>query len=63
MNLVFRDHRISDLVGFVYAGVQARDAAAHLLQNIKRAAAPVLDSGRDAVLSIILDGENAWESY
>jgi alpha-amylase/alpha-mannosidase (GH57 family) len=63
MNMVFRDHRISDLMGFVYAGMGARDAAAHLLHNIKRAAAPVVDSGRDAVLSIILDGENAWEGY
>jgi alpha-amylase/alpha-mannosidase (GH57 family) len=63
MNMVFRDHRISDLLGFVYAGMAASEAAEHLLNNIKRAAAPVLESGRDAVLSIILDGENAWESY
>jgi alpha-amylase/alpha-mannosidase (GH57 family) len=63
MNMVFRDHRISDLLGFVYAGMGASEAAGHLLNNIKRAAAPLIDSGRDAVLSIILDGENAWESY
>ncbi|HVJ04393.1 MAG TPA: glycoside hydrolase family 57 protein [Candidatus Saccharimonadales bacterium] len=63
MNMVYRDHRISDLLGFVYAGMNASEAAGHLLNNIKRAAAPVTDSGRDAVLSIILDGENAWESY
>jgi alpha-amylase/alpha-mannosidase (GH57 family) len=63
MNMVFRDHRISDLLGFVYAGMGASEAAGHLLNNVKRAAAPVLESGRDAVLSIILDGENAWESY
>ena len=63
MNMVFRDHRLSDLVGFVYAGMRASDAAEHLLNNIKRAAAPVIESGRDAVLSIILDGENAWESF
>jgi alpha-amylase/alpha-mannosidase (GH57 family) len=63
MNMVFRDHRISDLLGFVYAGMHASEAADHLVENIRRAAAPVLESGRDAVLSIILDGENAWESY
>ncbi len=63
MNMVFRDHRISDLLGFVYAGMASAEAAGHLLSNIKRAAAPVLESGRDAVLSIILDGENAWEGY
>jgi hypothetical protein len=39
------------------------DAARHLINNIKDAAKPVLDKGRDAVVSIILDGENAWEYY
>jgi alpha-amylase/alpha-mannosidase (GH57 family) len=63
MNLVFRDHTISDLVGFVYSNVPAQEAAGHLIDSIKRAAQPVLDSGRDAVLSVILDGENAWEYY
>jgi Glycosyl hydrolase family 57 len=33
------------------------------MHNIKRAAQPVLDQGRDAVVPIILDGENAWEYY
>ncbi len=63
MHLIFRDHTISDLVGFVYSGMPAQDAANHLIHNIKRAAQPVLDQGRDAVVSIILDGENAWEYY
>ncbi len=63
MHLIFRDHTMSDLVGFVYSGMPAQDAANHLIHNIKRAAQPVLEQGRDAVLSIILDGENAWEYY
>jgi alpha-amylase/alpha-mannosidase (GH57 family) len=63
MNLVFRDHTISDLVGFVYSNIPAQEAAGHLIYSIKRAAQPVLDSGRDAVVSVILDGENAWEYY
>ncbi|HZE26423.1 MAG TPA: glycoside hydrolase family 57 protein [Terriglobales bacterium] len=63
MHLVFRDHTISDLIGFVYSGMPPNEAAQHLIQNIKRAAQPVLDTGRDAVVSIILDGENAWEYY
>jgi len=63
MHLVFRDHTISDLVGFVYSGMAPSDAAAHLMHNIKQAAQPVLDQGRDAVVPIILDGENAWEYY
>jgi alpha-amylase/alpha-mannosidase (GH57 family) len=63
MNLVFRDHTISDLIGFVYSGMDPNDAAGHLLHNIKEAARPVLAQGRDAVVSVILDGENAWEYY
>jgi len=63
MHLVFRDHTISDLIGFVYSGMPPLDAARHLIGNIKEAAKPVLAKGRDAVVSIILDGENAWEYY
>jgi alpha-amylase/alpha-mannosidase (GH57 family) len=63
MHMVFRDHTISDLIGFVYSGMDPRDAANHLLHNIKEAAQPVLAQGRDAVVSVILDGENAWEYY
>jgi alpha-amylase/alpha-mannosidase (GH57 family) len=63
MNLVFRDHTMSDLIGFVYSGMGANDAAQHLINAIRHAAQPVLDQGRDAIVPIILDGENAWEYY
>jgi len=63
MHLLFRDHTISDLVGFVYSGMPPADAAGHLIQSIRQAAEPILASGRDAVVPIILDGENAWEYY
>jgi alpha-amylase/alpha-mannosidase (GH57 family) len=63
MNLIFRDHTLSDLIGFVYSGMPPQDAARHLIQNIRQAAQPVLDMGRDAFVPIILDGENAWEYY
>src|ERR1022692_1296449 len=63
MHMVFRDHTISDMIGFVYSGMDPGDAAGHLLRNIKEAAQPVLAQGRDAVVSVILDGENAWEYY
>jgi alpha-amylase/alpha-mannosidase (GH57 family) len=63
MHLIFRDHTISDLVGFVYSGMPAQDAACHLMHNIKQAAQSILNQGRDAVVSVVLDGENAWEYY
>jgi alpha-amylase/alpha-mannosidase (GH57 family) len=63
MNLIFRDHTLSDLIGFVYSGMPPQDAANNLIQKIKDSAQPVLASGQDAVVPIILDGENAWEYY
>src|SRR4051812_4987225 len=63
MNMLFRDHTLSDLVGFVYSGMPAADAAAHFIRSIKEAAEPLLQQGRDVVIPIILDGENAWEYY
>jgi alpha-amylase/alpha-mannosidase (GH57 family) len=63
VHLIFRDHTISDLIGFVYSGMPPQDAANHLIGSIQQAAQPVLDSGHDALVSIILDGENAWEYY
>jgi alpha-amylase/alpha-mannosidase (GH57 family) len=63
MNLIFRDHTLSDLIGFVYSGMPPQDAANHLMHNIRQAAQPVLDAGQESIVPIILDGENAWEYY
>jgi alpha-amylase/alpha-mannosidase (GH57 family) len=63
MNMLFRDHALSDLIGFVYSGMPPAEAATHLMRNIKDSAQTVLNAGRDATIAIILDGENAWEYY
>ncbi|HZP18449.1 MAG TPA: glycoside hydrolase family 57 protein, partial [Terriglobales bacterium] len=63
MHLIFRDHAISDLIGFVYSGMPPQQAASHLMRNIKESAQAVLRAGADAIVPIILDGENAWEYY
>jgi alpha-amylase/alpha-mannosidase (GH57 family) len=63
MNLVFRDHTLSDLIGFVYSGMPPQDAANNLIHKIKESAQPLLSHGQDAMIPIILDGENAWEYY
>lgn len=58
----FRDDGLSDRIGFLYADWHADDAVANLihdLENIARAC----PGNRDGVVSIILDGENAWEYY
>ncbi len=63
LNLVFRDHFLSDLIGFVYAKMDAAQAAEDFLRRIRENCASILAAGRDALVPIILDGENAWEYY
>jgi alpha-amylase/alpha-mannosidase (GH57 family) len=58
----FRDHYISDLVGFVYSRMGAVQAAEDFHRRI-RAIGDREPPGRTATVSIILDGENAWEYY
>jgi hypothetical protein len=43
--------------------VGAAEAARDFLDRIRENCKPVLAGGRDAFVPIILDGENAWESY
>ncbi len=63
INMIFRDHLLSDLIGFVYSGVGAADAAGDFLHRINENCRGIVGSGRDALVPIILDGENAWEYY
>lgn len=63
IDMIFRDHRLSDLIGFVYSRMEPEEAAAHFVEEIHRTAAPTVEAGRDALVTVILDGENAWESY
>ena len=58
----FRDHYISDLVGFVYSRMGAEAAADDLYRRI-REIGDREPGGRVATVSLILDGENAWEYY
>jgi len=58
----FRDHYLSDLVGFVYSRMGAEAAAEDLHRRI-RAIADRAPKGRTPTVSVILDGENAWEYY
>ncbi len=58
----FRDHYLSDLVGFVYSRMNA-EAAAEDLHNRIRTIGERVQIGRPLTVSLILDGENAWEYY
>ena len=63
MHGLFRDHYVSDLIGFVYWRMGAAEAASHFMDRIRENCADIIGSGRDALVPIVLDGENAWEYY
>ncbi|MBN4080025.1 glycoside hydrolase [Beggiatoa alba] len=58
----FRDDGLSDQIGFNYSDWHADDAVANLVHHLENIAG-ACQSRDDAIISIILDGENAWEFY
>lgn len=61
--IFFRDHQLSDLIGFRYAGVAPETAASDMLRRLERIQESFGDTSEPHVVSIILDGENCWEHY
>ena len=55
----FRDHTLSDLIGFTYATWPAAAAVDDFLARLRH----VGQRAPGGVVSVILDGENAWEHY
>jgi alpha-amylase/alpha-mannosidase (GH57 family) len=61
LDLVFRDHDLSDRIGFTYSWMSAGAAVANLLAALKqRAESRPQDPG---FVLVALDGENPWENY
>jgi len=63
LGMLFRDHYLSDLIGFQYANWNVSDSAGHFLWRIRENSQGHNSRGNDALVPIILDGENAWEWY
>jgi len=61
VSVVFRDHTLSDLVGFVYSKWDYKNAVHDLIDRLHRVRRSLPQGPHLA--SIILDGENAWEYY
>lgn len=58
----FRDDELSDLIGFTYSSWHGDDAVANFTHRLETIAQhPGRENG--GVISIILDGENAWEHF
>jgi alpha-amylase/alpha-mannosidase (GH57 family) len=61
----FRDHALSDLIGFSYASWPADAAAENFVHRLADAGAryAARTNGGEATIFVILDGENAWEHF
>lgn len=56
----FRDHYLSDLIGFEYSNIDAKTAAESFLEQLKK----IYDGcSFSPLVNVILDGENAWEFF
>ena len=58
LRMLFRDRYLSDLIGFEYSRMGPAEAAEHFLHRIRENT-----GGREVLVPVILDGENAWEWF
>jgi len=62
VSVIFRDHNLSDLIGFVYPKWDSKKAAEDFISKLIHVWT-IMPKDKPQLLSIILDGENAWEYY
>jgi len=69
LTVFFRDHELSDAIGFVYAPWNADDAVKEFVIKL-RGISDLVSRSKDSkfdrfppIVSVILDGENAWQYY
>ena len=71
MNIVFRDHRLSDLLGFTYGSMKHTEAVEDLMGHLEAIARQLKHKQehnehsleKPWLVTIALDGENCWEFY
>jgi len=61
--MVFRDRELSDLIGFVYSQWDPARAVSDFLDRLTAIHRQFRSAEQPALVSVILDGENAWEFY
>lgn len=61
VNALFRERPLSDFIGFTAARNEPRQAASHLLHHLTHIAGII--PRETGLIPLILDGENAWESF
>lgn len=65
LDIIFRDHGLSDLIGFHYQRNEPQWAAEDLLSKVKGIGGAVAEHDPEQIpfVPIVLDGENCWEYY
>jgi alpha-amylase/alpha-mannosidase (GH57 family) len=63
--IIFRDKLISDKVGFTYSGMDGSTAATDFVGRLEDIQAALEEQGASGphLVTVLLDGENAWEYY
>ncbi len=63
ISLFFRNQILSDLIGFTYSSWDERRAAENFFSKLLEEKIRLGNSHNHHILSIIMDGENAWEYF
>jgi alpha-amylase/alpha-mannosidase (GH57 family) len=61
--IIFRDHELSDRIGFLYQHLPGQQAAEDMIYRLLEIRRRLDDPQKPYLVSIILDGENCWENY
>lgn len=63
VNVIFRDHALSDKIGFVYSGWESAKAVDDFIGQLHRLHDILGSEAENSVIPVILDGENCWEYF
>ncbi len=64
IHIFFRDHALSDLIGFVYSRMAPQKAADDFITRLEKIENNLNANNKpEAIVCIALDGENAWEYF
>ena len=62
-SIIFRDHELSDRIGFLYQRLPGHQSADDMIYRLLEIQRRISDPESPYLVSIILDGENCWEHY
>ncbi len=63
LSLIFRDKNLSNIISFNYSSWDQRSAADDLMGHFRLIAANIKPSKNKPLVTIAMDGENAWEFF